>query len=240
MRDFALALPKLIYGVTAMSLRARRSSRPRRGNCHAVLAARLAGLAPYNLAGEPQHIRHRIEAGLLVLAAERGLHGTARENAAVFRDMSEFDPLAWSRENYFVIADDRPAAQRRKADIANRAQAGVAVTHADGMVFEGNPTAFRGASAEQKRGPGGCIDLHAMMHLDDLDIIFGTQRAGGLFGESGEEIDTEAHVSRVHDNRMLRGGLQPREMIGAQTRCADDVNDSRLGRQRREFDRRLR
>src|ERR1019366_9396489 len=139
MRDFSLALPKLIYGVAAMSLRARRSSRP-----------------------------------------GRRLHGTARENAAVFRDMSEFDPLAWSRENYFVIADDRAAAQRRKADIANRAQAGVAVTHADGMVFEGNPTAFRGASAEQKRGPGGCIDLHAMMHLEDLDIIFGTQRAGGL------------------------------------------------------------
>ena len=53
--------------------------------------------------------------------------GAARENAAIFRDMGEFDSFAWPGENHLVIPDHRPAAQRRKADLADPTQAGVTV-----------------------------------------------------------------------------------------------------------------
>ena len=80
------------------------------------------------------------------------------------------------------------------------------------MLFEGDATAFRRRRAEEKRGSGGSVDLHAMMHFDDLDVIFGPQRAGGLFDERGEEIDAKAHIARAHDDRMARGGLELRQM----------------------------
>src|SRR5450631_2514505 len=159
------------------------------------------------LIAKPKHIGHGIQARLLVPAPKRGLDGTARENAAIFRDMGEFDALARPRENHFVIADHRPATQARKADIANLAQARVAVPHADRMLFELNATAVRRRRAEEKRGAGGRIHLHAMMHFNDLDVVFRPERAGGLFDERGEEIDAKTHIAGSHDDCVAPGGL---------------------------------
>jgi len=160
-----------------------------------------------DLAGEPQNIGHGIKTRLLVFAPKCGLDGAARENAAVFRDVSELNPLARSRENHFVIADHRPSAKRYKADIADSAQASMAIARADRMLFECDATAFRRRPTEKKSGAGWRVDLHAMMHFDDLDVIFWPQRAGGFFDESGEEIDAKAHVAGAHKDCMTRGGL---------------------------------
>src|SRR4029434_1164269 len=74
------------------------------------------------LTGQPEHVGHRVKPRLLILAPERGLHGAARENAAVFGDMRKLDPLAWPRENHSVIPDHCPAPQGGKANIAGSAQ----------------------------------------------------------------------------------------------------------------------
>ena len=142
----------LIYGVTWARLQARPQPGPRRRRSY-IHAAPLVEPAPGKIStGKPQHIGHRIKARLLVLAPERGLHGTARENAAIFRDMGEFDSFAGPRENYFVIPDHCPAAQRRKADMADSAQAGVTVARANRMLFEFDATSFRRRFAEEERG----------------------------------------------------------------------------------------
>lgn len=146
-------------------------------------------------ASEPEHIGHRIQARLLVPAPKRGLHGAARENAAIFRDVGEFDSFAWPRKNHLVIPDHSPAAQRREADLADPAQAGVTVARATRMLFEFDATAFRRCFAEEKGGAGWRIDLHAVMHFDDLDVVFGPERSGDPLDQSGEEIDPEAHVA---------------------------------------------
>src|SRR5580700_4911013 len=173
-----------------------------------IHAAPLVEPAPGKIStGEPEHIGHRIKARLLVPAPERGLHGAARENAAIFRDMGEFDSFARPRENHLVIPDHSPAAQRRKADISDFAQAGVTVARANRMLFEFDATPFRRRFAEEKRGAGWRIDLHAVMHFDDLDVVFGPERAGDPFDERGKEIDPKAHVARAHDDGMARGGL---------------------------------
>ncbi len=75
------------------------------------------------------------------------------------------------------------------------------------MLFEFDATSFRRRFAEEKRGAGWRIDLHAVMHFDDLDVIFGPERPGDPLDESGKEIDPKAHVARAHDDGMARGGL---------------------------------
>src|SRR5262249_26350247 len=123
-------------------------------------------------ASKPKHVGHGIKARLLVLAPERGLHGPARENAAVFRHMGEFDSLAWPRENHPVISNHCPPPQRREADIAIATQAGVAVARPGRMLFEVDAAALCRRFAEEKRCTRRRVDLHAMVHFDDLDIKF--------------------------------------------------------------------
>src|ERR1700732_3050235 len=183
-------------------------TRPKTPPATSIHTAHRVEPAPIKIStGEPEHIGHRIKARLLVLAPQRGLHGAARENATIFRDMGEFDSFARPRENHLVIPDHCPAAQRREADMADSAQAGVTVARANRMLFEFDATPFRRRFAEEERGAGWRIDLHAVMHFDDLDVVFGPERAGDRLDESGKEIDPKAHVARAHDDSMARGGL---------------------------------
>jgi hypothetical protein len=91
--------------------------------------------------------------------------------------------------------------------MADPAQAGMTVARANRMLFEFDATSFRRRFAEEKRGAGWRIDLHAVMHFDDLDVVFGPERPGHPLDESGKEIDPKAHVARAHDDGMARGGL---------------------------------
>ncbi len=135
-----------------------------------------------------------------------------------------------------MIADDGAAAQRRKADVARLARAGMAVARAHGMFGEIDGAPARGGFAEQQRRARGRIDLHAVMHFENLDVPIGPERSGGLLHEHGENVDAEAHVARAHDRRMARGGGDLREIVGGKPRRADDMRDARLRRERGEFD----
>ena len=42
----------------------------------------------------------------------------------------------------------------------------------------------------------GRIDLHPVMHFNDLDIEVVPERGRNLFGQGDEQVDAEAHVAR--------------------------------------------
>ena len=92
--------------------------------------------------------------------------------------------------------------------------------------------------AEKERRAGGCIDLVAVVHLDDLDVELGTERRRRLLHEAGEQIDAKAHVAGLHDDRMARGRADLAQIVFAQARGSDHMDEPRLGGERRESKRR--
>src|SRR5271154_434401 len=90
--------------------------------------------------------------------------------------VAENHPLALAGEDDAVIADDRAAAQRRKADVALAARPGQAVAAPRGMLLERHASPAGCRLAKQERGARGRVDLHPMMHLDDLDVEIGPER----------------------------------------------------------------
>ena len=98
-----------------------------------------------------------------------------------------------------MLADDRAAAQRREADVAALARAGMAVADADRMRGEIDAAPLRRRLAEQQRRARRRVDLVAVVHFEDLDVEIGVERLRRLADEHGEEIDPEAHIARLDD-----------------------------------------
>ena len=73
--------------------------------------------------GEAEHVAHRIEAGLAAVRPERRPHRAAREDRAVLGMVRQRDALARAGQDDRMVADDRAAAQRGKADRACRPRA---------------------------------------------------------------------------------------------------------------------
>ena len=67
--------------------------------------------------------------------------------------------------------------------------------------------------AEQQRGAGRRIDLHAVVHLEDLDVVIRPERPRRVAHQLGEQIDAEAHIARADDRRMARGGGEARQIV---------------------------
>ena len=85
--------------------------------------------------------------------------------------------------------------------------------------------------AEQQRGAGRRVRLHAVMHFEDFDVERGAQRLGREFDEAREKVHAEAHVAGFDDRGVTRGGLDARLVRVGETGGADDVDDARLGRE---------
>ncbi len=74
------------------------------------------------------------------------------------------------------------------------------------------------------------------MHLQDLDIETG-QRFRRLLHQRREQIDAQTHIAGFDDHGMARGGADFRFIVGGKSRRADHMDDARLRRERRQFDR---
>ena len=133
-----------------------------------------------------------------------------------------------------MLADHGAAAKGRKADIAGIARAGMPVAAAHGAILQGDLAAFRRRLAEEERGAGGRIHLHAVVHLQDLDVEVFAERRRDLAHEAREQVDAERHVAGLDDARMARGRLQLGEIGLLQAGGADHVDDAGLGGERRE------
>lgn len=153
--------------------------------------------------------------------------------------MGELEPLAGAGEDHLVVADDGATAQRRESDRAGLAHAGDAVAAGDARLREIDGAALGRRFAEQDGGAGGRIDLHPVMHLDDLDVPVGAERRRDLPDQGGQKIDAEAHVAGADDRRALRRLRQLGQMPGLQPGRADDMEDAGLGSELREGNRRI-
>ena len=70
-----------------------------------------------------------------------------------------------------MLAGIVAAAQGRKADVAALARAGDAVARALALGREIDLAPFGGGLAQRERRARGRIDLVAMMHLENLDVV---------------------------------------------------------------------
>ena len=114
------------------------------------------------------------------------------------------------------------------------ARAGDAVAAARGMGLEVDAAPLGRRLAEHQRRAGGRVDLHAVVHLDDFDVV-SCRRAprGGLAHQRRQQVDAEAHIAGAHDRGVTRGGFELCEVVFAEARRADDMDDARLGGERR-------
>ena len=85
----------------------------------------------------------------------RGLQRAAREDHAVPRLVRQLDALVGAGKNHAVLARDIAAAQRRKADLARLACAGVAVARAFRCVFKSILRPAAAASPNSSAVPDG-------------------------------------------------------------------------------------
>jgi ribosome-binding factor A len=187
--------------------------------------------APGRARGRPEaeHVRHAVEARRAVLSPDRGPHRAAREEHPVARHMAEDDPLARPREDHLVLADDIAAPQAREADRALPPGPGHPVAPAFGEIGEIGAAPPCRRLAEHQGRARGRVDLHPVMHLDDLDIVVDAEESGRSRHQRREQVHPEAHVAGFHDRRVAGGGGEALAMLSPEPGRADDEDEAGLG-----------
>src|SRR5262245_19931052 len=79
---------------------------------------------------QAEHVLHAVEARLAVLEPQGGAHRALGIDPPALGAVGELDALRLAEEHDGMVADRRPAAQRREADRAGGPRAGVAVAAA--------------------------------------------------------------------------------------------------------------
>src|SRR6516225_8522546 len=64
----------------------------------------------------------------------------------------------------------------------------------------------RAAAAEHQGGARGRIDLAVVVHLHDLDVELGIERARHALDQGSQQIDAETHIAGFDDDGALGGG----------------------------------
>src|SRR5690554_8136439 len=99
--------------------------------------------------------------------------------------MRELEPLSETAEVERMFADDVTAAEGHHPDLAIRPCADLAVAPRHAIVARAEALCLGHNLKKLKRGPAWAIDLHPMMHLDDL----GVERRPHQFGGELREIE---------------------------------------------------
>jgi len=73
----------------------------------------------------------------------------------------------------------------------------------DGAVLEVAAQRVGDDLAHLERGARGCVDLVAVVRLDDLDVVAGRHGLGRHFEQLEGDVDAHAHVGRHHDRDVL-------------------------------------
>ena len=107
---------------------------------------------PARLIRQAEHVGHCVKPRLFVFAPQCRGDGAAREDGAVFGDVTQNDALAGARQYHFMLANDRAAAQGCKSD---RAFFACAVARLGHQIVERNIAAFRGARPRSSAVPDG-------------------------------------------------------------------------------------
>ncbi len=99
---------------------------------------------------------------------------------------------------------------------------------AERVLITGAGGRIGGSLAEHKGSARGCIDLIAVMHLDNLNVKIFPERGRHLACQGDEEIDAKAHVAGLDDHGLLGGLLDGSLACRIQAGRADDVDGCML------------
>src|ERR1700759_5661637 len=97
-----------------------------------------------------------------------------------------------------MIAEDAAAARHGKADASALAWTGDAVIGRSAQIQEGRSPSSRSCFAHGESGAGRRIDLAAMVRFGNLDVPLGPEALGRLLDQTGEQVDAEGEVGRLH------------------------------------------
>lgn len=117
-----------------------------------------------------KHVAHRVLAGGLVDEPFRGSEGAPRKYRSVLRPMGQLQPLAFSREEDRVFADNRATPHHLESDFVVRAWSDLSVSppFSNGLKVEfARP---RRRLAKEDSGSAGCVHFVFMVGLEDFDI----------------------------------------------------------------------
>ena len=190
--------------------------------------------------GESQNIGHRIKPGLFSARPQRRVQRAAGKDHPILGTMGEFDALGRTGKNHRMVADNRAAPQRGKADIAGAPRTGHAVAAAHRALGEIDATARRRGAAEHERGAGRRVDLFVVMHFDDFDVVVLAERLRDALDQRREQVDAQTHVAGFHHRRTACGFGDRRFFLGRMAGGADDVHDAGGGGELGQGERRRR
>ena len=138
--------------------------------------------------------------------------------------MGQLQALALGGEDDAVLAGRVAAAQGGETDIAGASRPRHAVAHLLRHCAQLDPPPRGGGPAERQRRARGGIDLVAMVHFENLDVVVGAERRAHLLHQGQQKIHAEAHIGGLHDGRLGGGGGQGGLVLGFQSRGADHVD----------------
>ena len=157
--------------------------------------------------------------------AAQGIGHTA---AGLVRDL---DALANTAEHHRVVANNVATAHGSKTDGRRITFAGHALSTVNGAFFKVTPERSGHHLAHAQCRAGRCVDLHAMVGLDDLDVVALIHDACSHIEQLEYHIDADRHV-RGEDNRNIPGCRgDGRLAIGFETGRANDHADTGLAAQ---------
>jgi 3-deoxy-D-manno-octulosonic acid (KDO) 8-phosphate synthase len=108
------------------------------------------------------------------------------------------DALHRAGKDHAVIAGDGAAAQRRKADVAGLARAGMAVAAARGMLIERDPRPAAAASPSSSAVPDGASILACGAFREFQKFRSATRAACST--STLKQVDAEAHIARFDES----------------------------------------
>ena len=128
-----------------------------------------------------------------------------------------------------------PPRSAAKPIVPGVARAGDAVAAPDSRLVEVDAATFGGGLAEQQGRAGGRVDLHAMMHLDDLDVPLDAERRAVRRTRAARRLTPRLMLPERTIGAWRDGRLEPVEVGGVEARRADDMGDAGLGGQHGEM-----
>src|SRR3954451_19935312 len=154
---------------------------------------------------QAEHVAHVEQPRRFGTEKASGAQCAHGEGGTTARLVSDLQALASPGEQSGMVADDVTAAHRRKADGGVLALPGdaFATVHCD-LAKIAAERLGNDLTHSQCRSRG-CIDLMAVMGLDDLDVVPFAKHLRGLLQQFEHQRHAHAQVGREHDGNITRG-----------------------------------
>src|SRR5215218_1247898 len=169
-----------------------------------------------------EHVGHRVQAWLRVSDEARGPQGAVGEGAAGEGAVDDLDLLSTRVEDEPVLPDHRAAPQGVNADLTFLSGRQTLPPVDRDLVQILPPALCCGAGEKQGRARGRIL-LAPVVGLHDLDVVALAEFGRDLAHHLAQEVYPDAHVRGVYYGDAVRSLLDPRQLLGRESRSPDDV-----------------